>query len=35
MEPLGDGGDDDEDEDTLFETSKPSNVTHQPPPMGI
>jgi hypothetical protein len=34
MEPLGDGGDDDEDEDTLFD-SQPSTVTHPPPSLGI
>lgn len=26
MEPLGDGGEDDEDEDTLFETSQPGGT---------
>jgi hypothetical protein len=35
MEPLGDGGDDDEDEDTLFDTSQPSNVTRPTPSLGI
>ncbi|KAI9556907.1 hypothetical protein GHT06_016701 [Daphnia sinensis] len=31
MEPLGDGRDDDEDEDTLFDTSQPANVAHPTP----
>lgn len=35
MEPLGDGRDDDEDEDTLFDTSQPSNVAHPTPSFGI
>ena len=34
MEPLGDGGDnEDEDEDTLFDTSQPSHVTR--PTLGV
>lgn len=35
MEPLGDGGDDDEDEDTLFDTSQPSSTAQTTPSFGI